>query len=203
MRLLHLVDRLDSRRPAARAAIEGLASTHPSLVLAGVVAPEIALPCEVVRLAELASVTARPLTPSLDEAARRFAPDALLLHSGVNAEALAFVARRRGAIVVEDLRAFHPERAATVRLPSAATEASARPLLCAECFDDSLFFRAIRDAARARVTSLEGAGVVLVRSSKDAHELAAVGASAPVAVVADLSDGAALLTHLERAHGLT
>ncbi|MBM4376196.1 MAG: hypothetical protein FJ095_14025 [Deltaproteobacteria bacterium] len=198
MRLLHLVDRLDSRRQGPRRAIEELALAHPSLVVAGVTAADLALPCEVLRLGELASVTARAVSPTLDALTAAFAPDALLLHSSVNAEALAFVARRRGAIVVRDLRAFHPERAVS---RTAASVAPSRPQLCDACFDEAPYFRAIRDAARTRVASLEGAGLLLVASPEDAAELASVGVMAPIEVVADLSDGAALLSRYAR--GLT
>jgi len=199
MRLLHLVDRLDSRRSGVRRAIERLALVHPSLVVAGVTATDIELPCELVRLGELASVTARALTPALDAITAAFAPDALLLHSSVNAEALAFVARRRGAIVVRDLRAFRPARAVGRSDPRVA---SSRPPLCDACFEESPYFRAMRDAARARIASLEGAALLLVASPEHAAELASVGVTTPIEVVADLSDGAALLSRYATARRL-
>lgn len=196
MRLLHLADRLDERRPRVLRAVGALAAAHPSIVAVGVPRELADMPCEIVRVEGLADIAPRALGPSLDALADRFAPDAVLLHAGVNADAIGWVAARRGIVVVTELRAYHPERAIGRANPERVRRDGAKAL-CPECFVSDPFFRSLAEAARARVASLRGAARVLVATEEERAELASLGVAAAIDVVNDLGDGSALLAVLE------
>ncbi|MBM4359024.1 MAG: hypothetical protein FJ096_13045 [Deltaproteobacteria bacterium] len=180
MRLLHLVDRLDARGTRVRDTILRLEGRHANLVASGTPVHDVA-PFERVRVDGLRASSSMPVTEELDALVTSFAPDHVVLHSVVNATALAWAASKRGILVVTDLRAFHPERAIGVERGPA--KPGARPL-CASCFETDPFFRGLRDEAQRRRAALSGARAVLVDEEAAAVELGGLGVDAPLRVVA-------------------
>ncbi len=179
MRILHLVDRLDARGARERDAILALAERHEAVIASGTPSATT-MPCEVRRIDGLRAASTVAVRPELDAIAAAFEPHAVFLHSGVNADALGWVASRGGFVAISELRAFHPERA--IGREGTGAGGGTRPL-CAGCFDNDPFFRGLREDARRRVDALRGARAILAADEADAAELATLGLSAPIVVV--------------------
>ncbi len=183
MRFLHLVDRLGRGRPATRDLIAALAERHSSFVAAGRIDADGPLACETRRVEGLCSVGASPVAAALDAVVDTVAPEVIVLHEVVNPEALAWVGRRGGVVVVNDLRAFHPERGIGVPAMRPRATGGERPVLCADCFETDPYFQRVRAESRSRLGGLATARAVLVATDAAQRELAALGVTAPLVVL--------------------
>lgn len=179
MRLLHLFARLGGRQHLERDTVIALAASHPSLVATGRgTCPALSHMTSTVDGLQSASPVS--VADALDALAKSFAPDRVIVHSGVNPLALRWVAERGGIVNVADPRAFFPQGALGLRDDTAA-RASGK--LCVGCFDTEPYLRRRRDESRLRVEALRGASVVLVGSSEEASLVRLLDEDAPVRVL--------------------
>lgn len=187
MRVLHLVARLDGRKPAAVATIAALARAHTTRVATGRITSSVELEVPVDLVEGLRTTSPEDVAAALDELVRADAPDIVVAHDLLNALALAWVASRGGIVFVSDLRAFHPERAVhggTDAANDARTEADPRrPVLCDTCFEVDPFFRRVRETAEERRSALAGARAIVVEDASAKGELEALAVGAPIVIL--------------------
>ncbi len=175
MRVLHLVDRLNDRGGAAwhlLGLLEALSAEHDVHVAAGRV--ELAgLPFPVHHVPGLAGRLRAPAPSDLETLVAEVRPDVVHAHTVVNPAALEWAADHGAVITVQDHRYFCPARGKWTRSGVPCHEAM-RPEVCADCFEDEVYFREILSLTEERLAAVRRMRVVVL-SHYMADELAAVG----------------------------
>jgi len=192
MRVLHVSDRASTRGGAdlhLLALLEHTPAHHQLLLAAGRREPGLSVPCRVVEVSGLAEPLRAPVRADLDAAVADFAPDVVHIHNAVNPEALEWCAARGALATVHDHRCFCPGRGKLTLAGEVCREPMSRDL-CASCFDDDDYFRAIFERTSQRLQALRDMAGIIVLSRYMRNELIAMGVVADrIAVVPPFVNG--------------
>jgi len=180
MRVLHLTDRLSERGGADLDLLGVLGQTGgdvQTLIAVGRRDGTAAAPCPVAEVRGLAKAGRAEVDAGLDALAADFRPDVVHIHNAVNPEALEWAAARGAVATVQDHRCFCPGRGKLTLAGEVCSEPMS-PELCAGCFTDDDYYRAIYRRTEQRLCAVRGMARVTVLSRYMRDELVRVGVAA-------------------------